>query len=719
MLRQSLLIAAMTIALHSGSIAAAESAAAPSAKPADKAAATRANPLLKASTLQFQAPHFDKLQDTDYQPAIEEGMRQQLAEVKAIVDNEEAPTFANTIEAMERSGTLLTRSAQIFFALTASNTNETLQKSQGELAPKLAAHGDAIALDPKLFARVKAVYEQRDAAKLDAESRRLVERYYRNFQRAGALLNDADKTRLRALNEEESKLTTSFSNQLLKDGNDSAIVVSDKAELDGLGEGEIQAAAEAAKVRKLEGKWVLPLQNTSGQPVLASLKNRALRERVMKASLERGNRGNANDTKAIVQRMAELRAERGKIMGFKDYASFVLDDQMAKTPETVTKLLSGLAPAAVANAKAEAAKMQAIVDQQKGGFQVASWDWAPYAEQVRKADYDLDDAALKPYFELDRVLKDGVFYAAHELYGLSFKPRKDIPTYGPDVSVYEVLNADGSTLAIWYGDFYARASKRGGAWCSTFVDQSTLLGHKPVVFNVANYVKPAPGQPTLLTQDEVATLFHEFGHALHAMFSNVKYPLFSGTSTPRDFVEYPSQVNENWAMDPAVLPNYAKHYKTGEPMPAALAEKIRKSATFNQGQATTEYLASALLDLEWHMIPPGTPKQDVMKFEQAALKKYGLDYAVVPPRYRTTYFAHVWGGGYSAGYYSYLWSEILDADTFEWFKENGGLTRENGQRFRDLVLSRGGTEEAMKLYTNFRGREPIVDPLLVRRGLKK
>jgi peptidyl-dipeptidase Dcp len=695
-------------------------AAKPAAKaePAAKAAATANNPLMKASTLQFEAPPFDKLKDTDYQPAIEAGMARQLEEMKKIADNPEPPTFQNTLEAMERSGTLLGRSARIFFALTAANTNDTLQKAQQEIAPKLAAHNDAITLDPKLFARVKAVYDKRDALNLDPESKRLVERYHRSFVRSGANLNDADKERLKALNTEESKLTTQFSDNLLKDTNDSAVVVENKAELDGLTDAEIAAAAAAAKDRKLEGKWLLPLQNTSNQPVLASLKNRSLRERVYKASISRGTRGNAVDNKAIVARLAELRAERGKIMGFKDYASFVLDDNMAKTPDAVTKLLSGMAPAAVKNAKAEAAKMQATIDQQKGGFQLAAWDWNFYSDQVRKADFDLDDTSLKPYFELERVLNDGVFYAANKLYGLKFKPRKDIPTYHPDVRAYEVQNEDGTVLAIWYGDFYARPSKRGGAWCSTFVDQSALLGQKPVVFNVANYVKPAAGEPTLLTLDEITTLFHEFGHALHAMFSNVRYPYFAGTSTPRDFVEFPSQVNENWALLPEVLPNYAKHWKTGEPMPQALADKIRKSSKFNQGYATSEYLGSALLDMDWHTIAPGAPKQDVMKFEDASLKKYGLDYAAVAPRYRTPYFAHVWGGGYAAGYYSYIWSEILDADAYEWFKENGGMTRKNGQRFRDMVLSRGGSDEAMSLYVKWRGREPTVDPLLERRGLK-
>ena len=678
----------------------------------------RTNPLLTASPLSFQAPPFDQIRDSDYQPALEEGMRQHLAEVEAIANQGEAPTFDNTLVALERSGALLTRAAKVFFALTAANTDDTLQAVETAVAPQLAAHHDAVYLNDKLFQRVKSLYERRDQLALSPEQKFLVERYYRDFVRAGAQLDDADKTRLRALNQEESKLSTEFSNRLLAATKAGAVVLDDARQLAGLSEGEIAAASQAAQDRGLSGKWVLPLQNTTQQPAQVGLTDRAVRQRLFEASTLRADHGGANDTKAIIQRLAQVRAERAKLLGYPTYAAYSLDDQMAKTPAAAVGLLTKLVPAATAKARAEAASMQALIDQQHGGFRLAPWDWQHYAEQVRKAQYDLDESQIKPYFELNRVLQDGVFYAANQLYGLTFKERHDLPVYQPDVRVFEVFDADGKPLALFYADYFKRDNKGGGAWMDSFVDQSGLEGTLPVVYNVANFTKPAPGQPALLSYDDVTTMFHEFGHALHGMFSRVEYPTLAGTNVPRDFVEFPSQFNEHWAMDPQVFAHYARHYQTGEPMPAALVAKIKKASTFNQGFATTEYLEAALLDLAWHTLPAGAPQQDVDAFESAALQRYGVAMATVPPRYRTTYFAHIWGGGYAAGYYAYMWAEVLDDDAFAWFQEHGGLTRENGQRFRDMILSRGGTEDAGSLFRAFRGRDPSIEPLLQDRGLK-
>jgi peptidyl-dipeptidase Dcp len=507
---------------------------------------------------------------------------------------------------------------------------------------------------------------------------------------------------------------------VLADTNDSAVVVDDKSQLEGLSEGDIAAAAEHAKDRKLpEGKYVIALQNTTRQPIVIQMKNRQLRERVLKASSERGSHGGANDTRAIVTRLAQLRGEKAKLLGYPTYAAYSLDDQMAKTPQNAIKLMTDLVPAATAKARDEAAKLQKVADAEGGNSKVGPADWEYYSEKVRKAEYDLDESQIKPYFELNRVLQDGVFFAANKLYGLTFKERKDIPVYNPDVRAFEVFDADGTSLALFYADYFQRPSKSGGAWMDVFVDQSALMGTKPVIYNVANFQKPAAGQPALLSFGDVTTMFHEFGHALHGMFSHVKYPMLSGTNVPRDFVEFPSQFNEHWASEPTVFANYAKHYQTGEPMPQALVEKIRRAHTFNQGYDTTEYLSAALLDMAWHTIPPGSPAQDVSAFEPDALKRFGVALAEVPPRYHTTYFSHIWGGGYSAGYYAYLWSEVLAHDAFYWFKEHGGMTRENGQRFRDMVISRGGTEDAAALYRAFRGRDPQVEPLLIERGLKQ
>ena len=682
------------------------------------APAVAENPLLVASTLPFGAPMFDKIKDADYLPAFEEGMKQHLAEMRKIADNPEPATFENTIEAQERTGETLNRVARIFFSLVQADTNPVRQKIQEEIAPKLAAHQDEIALDPKLFARVKAVYDARATLKLDPVQLRLVERDYQEMVRAGAQLSEADKVVMRKLNVEETTLSTDFHNKLVAAAAAGAVQVDDKAKLDGLSEGDIASAADAAKERKLDGKWLLALQNTTQQPVLASLKDRELRAKVLEASETRTEHGDANDTRKIIQRLAQLRAQKAKLLGFDTYAAYSLADQMAITPDKALKLLTDTVPAATAKARSEIVKMQAVIDQQKGGFKLAASDWDFYAEQVRKAEFDLDESQIKPYFEMDNVLHNGVFYAATQMYGITFKERKDLPVYNPDMKVYEVFDKDGSSLALFYTDYFKRDSKSGGAWMDVFVEQDGLTGAKPVVYNVCNFTKPSAGQPALLSFDDVTTMFHEFGHALHGMFSKVKYPSIAGTSTSRDFVEFPSQFNEHWASDPKVFANYAKHYKTGEPMPQALVDKIKKAAKFNSGYGTTEYLSAALLDLAWHTLPADAPLQDVDKFEADALKKFKVDLAEVPPRYRTSYFDHIWGGGYSAGYYAYFWSEVLDDDAFEWFKEHGGMTAENGQIFRDKILSRGNTVDLATLYRDFRGRDPSVEPLLESRGLK-
>jgi peptidyl-dipeptidase Dcp len=692
------------------------SAATTAAVPAVPAA--HVNPLLTQSELPFQAPPFDKIVDTDFQPALEEGMKQQLAEVDAIANSAEEPSFDNTIVAFEKSGVLLRRAQNVFSALTGANTNDTLQKVDEEESPKLAAHSDAMYLNDKLFRRVEALYEKRASLKLDPESARLLQVTYDDFVHAGAKLSEADKTKLKDLNKEESTLSTKFTNVLLAANKAGALVVDDKKALDGLSDGDIEAATAAAKDRKLDGKYVVTLQNTTQQPALQGMNDRDTREKLFKASWERAEHGDANDTREIITRIAQLRADRAKLLGFPNYAAWRLDDQMAKTPAAAEKFMERLAPAAVARATSESKDIQQVIDQEKGGFQVQAWDWDHYAEKVRKARYDLDEAQIKPYFELDNVLQNGVFYAANQLYGLTFKERKDIPVYQPDVRVFEVFDKDGTSMALFYCDYFKRDNKNGGAWMSNFVDQSKLFGLKPVVYNVANFTKPAAGQPALLSFDDVTTMFHEFGHALHGMFAATQYPSLSGANTARDFVEFPSQFNEQWASDPKVFANYAKHYQTGAAMPDELVAKIKKAKSFNQGYAMSELISAALLDMQWHMIAPGAPKQDVDKFEADALKKAGFTLAQVPPRYRSSYFQHIWGNGYAAGYYAYLWTQMLDSDAFEWFKEHGGLTRENGQIFRDKILSRGNTEELGKLYRDFRGKEPSIEPMLKDRGLK-
>jgi peptidyl-dipeptidase Dcp len=685
---------------------------APAAMPAPAA-----NPLLTASTLPYQAPPFDLIKDEHYLPAFEQGMSEQLVEIGKIADNSEAPTFENTIEAMERTGETLNRVRRIFGGLVQADTNDARQAIQEKVNPKLAAHQDEILLNAKLFARVKAIHDALDTL-TDAQQKRLVEVDYARFIHAGANLSEADKDTLRQLNVEETTLSTKFHTQLVAAAAAGAVVVDDVAQLDGLSDGEIAAAAAAAKERGLEGKWLLPLQNTTTQPVLAGLKNRELRARVLEASENRTEKSDANDTRALVQRLAQLRAQKAKLLGFATFADYQLGDQMAKTPDMALKLLTDTVPAATARARSEAAEIQKVIDAQKGGFKLAASDWDVYAEQVRKAKYDLDESEVKPYFELNKVLEDGVFFAATQLYGITFKERKDIPTYHADMRVFEVFNADGTPLALFYTDYFKRDSKSGGAWMDVFVEQDGLAGTLPVVYNVCNFTKPADGQPALISFDDATTMFHEFGHALHGMFSNVKYQSIAGTNTSRDFVEFPSQFNEHWATEPSVFANYAKHYQTGEPMPQALVDKLIAAGKFNSGYGTTEYLAAALLDMAWHTLPADAPLQDVDAFEADALKKFKVDLSEVPPRYRSSYFDHIWGGGYSAGYYAYFWSEVLDDDAYEWFKEHGGMTRENGQIFREQILSRGNTVELAQLYRDFRGKDPSVEPLLENRGLK-
>jgi peptidyl-dipeptidase Dcp len=684
---------------------------------AGPAAFTSDNPFAAPSPLFDQAPPFDRIHDADFQPALEEGMRRQLAEVAAIASDTAAPTFDNTILAMERSGTLLHRVAKVFFALASANMDDTIQRVQEIEAPRLAAHSDAIFLNDTLFRRIKSVYDRRATLGLDSVQRFLVQRYYKDFVRAGALLGDSDKVSLRALNTEEASLTTEFQKRLLAATKAGAVVVADSTQLDGLSAGELAAAALAATDRKLAGEWVLPLQNTTQQPAQAELRNRALRERLFEASATRAERGDSNDTRQIITRLAELRARRARLLGFPSLAAYVLDDQMARTPDAAIKLLTDLAVPATAKARSEAAAMQSLIDAQHGGFQLAPWDWQYFAEQVRKAQYALDESQIMPYFELDRVLRDGVFFAANQLYGLTFRERHDLPVYHPDVRVFEVLDADGTSIGLFYCDYFKRDAKSGGAWSDTFVDGAGLLGTKPVVYNVANFTKPAAGQPALLTYDNVETMFHEFGHALHMLLTTVAYPRLAGANVPTDFVEVPSQFNEHWALYPAVFAHYARHFRTGEPMPRVLVDRIRRARTFNQGFATTEYLEAALLDMAWHTLPPGPAPSNVDSFETAALERWHVAMPDVPPRYRSTYFAHIWDGGYAADYYAYMWSEVLDQDAFAWFTEHGGLTRANGRRFRDMILSRGGTGDMGVMYRAFRGRDPVIGPLLEARGL--
>jgi peptidyl-dipeptidase Dcp len=676
------------------------------------------NPFYAPSSLPFHAPPFDKIKDEDYQPAIEAGMAEQISEIQAIADNPAAPTFENTLVAMEKTGQLFQRAMAAFGAVSDANTNPVLQKVRADEAPKLAAHQDAISLNAKLFARVAGVYKQHESLKLDPESLRLLQVTYDSFVRAGANLSDADKTVLKKLNEEIATLANAFSTKILDATKDGAYATRDKSVLAGLSDLQIASAAQAAQSRKQEG-YVLPLQNTTQQPDLASLSVRATREAIFEKSWNRAERGDANDTREVISRLAQLRARRAQLLGYPNHAAWRLGDQMAKTPEAALKFMDALVPGATAKAAREGKDIQDVIDAQKGGFTLQPWDWDFYSEQVRKAKYDLNEAEVKPYFELNNVLRNGVFYAAHQLYGITFKELKDVPVYQQDVRVFEVSDADGKPLALFYCDYFKRDNKNGGAWMDVFANQSKLLGTMPVVYNVANLPKPAPGEPALISFTDVTTMFHEFGHALHGIFANTEYPSLSGAATARDFVEFPSQFNEHWALYPAVFNNYAKHCKTGAPMPAELAAKISKAATFNQGYKLTELVAAAELDMQWHAIPASAGLQQPDAFEKQALEKMHLLLTAVPPRYRSSYFSHIWALEYSAGYYAYLWAEMLDDDAYQGFEDQGGLTRANGDRFRQMVLSRGNTEDLAKMYAAWRGKDPSVEPMLKYRGLQE
>lgn len=679
---------------------------------------TAENPLISASPLPYGYPRFDLIENEHFIPAFERGIADESAEIDAIASDPEAATFDNTIVAMEHTGQLLSRARRVFSNLNSAHTNDAMKEIEVQMAPKFAAHSDSILLDPKLFSRIASLYESRKSLGLDAESERLLERYYMDFVRAGAELSAEQKARLREINSGLAELRTAFSQNVLNEVNDSAVVVDSVEKLAGLSRSQIDSAADEARSRGLEGKYVLALQNTTQQPPLTSLDNRALRQRIQETSEARGRRGNEYDNRGIIRRILALRAERATLIGYESHAAYSLDDQTAGTVEVVNDLLGRLGPRAVANARREAADLQALIDETvPEPFELASWDWLYYTEKLRKKRYDLDESQLKPYFELDRVLRDGVFYMAGQVYGVTFEERPELPVYQEDVRVFEAF-LDAEPLGLFLFDPYARDSKRGGAWMNAYVPQSALLKQKPVVANHLNIVKPSEGQPTLLTLNEVTTMFHEFGHALHGLFSNVTYPRFSGTSVPRDFVEYPSQVHEMWATWPEVLTHYAVHYKTGEPIPQDLLDRVKEAEKFNQGFEQTEYLAAAIIDQAWHQLPADElpPGDALMEYEKRILRNTGMDFPPVPPRYHTPYFSHIMGG-YSAGYYSYIWSEVLDADTVRWFEENGGMKRENGDHFRNTLLSKGGSRDAMELFREFRGADPSIEPLLDRLGL--
>ncbi len=676
------------------------------------------NPFFSDSPHDLNFPPFDRIENAHYQPAFERGMAEHIAEVEAIAGQAAGADFENTIVALELSGQLLSRVSAVFFALNSAHTNDEIQALQQQLAPELAAHYDAILLNRDLFARISMLHENRQSLGLDPESRRLLERTYIDFVRAGAALDAPQQERLRDINARIAVLQTRFSQNVLSEVNDLAIVVDSREELTGLDEALITAAAEEAGERDLPGRFVLPLLNTSGQPALASLQNRELRQRMLETSLSRGSRGGEYDNRETLTEVLRLRAERARLLGYENHAAYVLEDETAGSVAAVNQRLAELAPPTAVNARREAADLQRMIDEEGGDFALAAWDWSYYTEILRAERFDFDESELRPYFELDNVLRRGVFYAAGELFGIRFEERPDLPVYQEDVRVFEVFDVTGETLALFIADFYARPNKRGGAWMNAYIPQSHLLGTRPVIGNHLNITKPPEGEPTLLTFDEVTTAFHEFGHALHGMFSDVRYPSFSGTRVPRDFVEYPSQVNEMWAVWPEVLENYAVHHETGEAMPRDLLDKVLSTRQFNQGFATAEYLAAAIVDQALHQLAPEeVPEADeVMAFEAAALEQAGLAMDEIPPRYRATYFSHIMGG-YSAGYYSYIWSEVLDADSVRWFEENNGLLRENGVHFRSSLLSRGGSEEAMTLFRNFRGRDADINALLERRGL--
>ena len=684
---------------------------------ASQAATPRTNPLLSVSTLPFHAPPFDKIKDSDYLPAIEAGIKRQLAEVGKIADNPAPPTFDNTLVALEKSGRLLHRAMGVFNGVSSANTDPALQQVQEKIAPQLAAANDAIFLNPRLFKRVQAIYQERDRLKLSPESRRLIWYYHQQFVHAGAQLTGADRARLKKLNEEQATLSAKFMNQLLAGTQSAALVVSNKAQLAGLSQAELEAAADAAKARGLQGKWVITLQNTTQQPLLSQLTDRATRKRLFDASWNRTERGDPDDTRATIARIAQIRAEKAQLLGYPDFAAWRLTDQMAKTPANVDAFLDQLAPAATHRAAEEAAELQQIIDKDGGKFKLEPWDWDFYAGQLRKQKYNLDESEIRPYFQVYRVLEDGVFYAAHELYGVTFKRRHDIPVYQKDVRVYEVYDYNGKPLGLFYCDYFKRDNKSGGAWMDNFVVQSKLLHQMPVIYNVGNFTKPAPGQPALISFGDVVTMFHEFGHALNGFFADQEYPSLSGTATARDFVEFPSQFNEHWALDPKVLAHYAINYKTDKPMPKELVDKLINARHFNAGYKMTELVEAAELDMQWHSLPGGAPLQNVDQFETSALERTHVYLPPVPPRYRSSYFLHIWANGYQAGYYSYLWTAMLADDGYEWCAQHGGLTRANGQRFRDLILSRGNTEDYATMFRSFYGHDPEIGPMLKDRGL--
>lgn len=673
------------------------------------------NPFMKKSKLQYEAPEFDKIKDEHFKPAFEFGLKQHDAEILAIANNPKAATFENTIVALEKSGEVLKRAIIVFSNLTSANTNSTLQALDEEFAPIFAGHSDKMYLNENLYKRIQSISENG----LDSESKRLLQYYKQNFEIAGANLSAADKEKLKQINQEMASLSTQYSNKLLEARKEGGIIIDNVNELDGLSADEIAAAAADAKTAGKDGKYLLALQNTTQQPVLQNLTNRATREKVFKASWMRAENGGNSDTRETIEKLAKLRLKKAQVLGKKSFAEWKLQDQMAKTPDAAVKLMNQLATPAVETARREAKDIQDLIDQQKGGFKLEPWDWNFYAEQVRKAKFDLDENQIKPYFEITTVLEKGVFFAAEKFYGLTFKKRTDLPVYHPDVVTYEVFDHDGKSLAIYYLDFYTRDSKNGGAWMSNFVEQSYLLGTKPVIVNCYNYQKPAPGKPSLISYDDVTTIFHEFGHSIHGMFASQKYPSLSGTNVPRDFVEFPSQINEHWALDPVVLKNYAIHYETKQPIPQALVDKIKKAATFNQGYMTTELVSAAALDMDWHSVTSEGELLPVLDFEKQSLKNHGFTLSTVPPRYHTPYFAHIWGGGYSAGYYAYLWSETLDSDAWEWIMKNGGLTRENGDRFRKHILSVGNSVDLNQAFRDFTGHDPDIKPLLRNRGFIK
>ncbi|EUM08390.1 peptidyl-dipeptidase Dcp [Enterobacter sp. BIDMC 30] len=671
------------------------------------------NPFFESSLLPYQAPRFDEINDGHYRPAFDEAIRQKRAEIDAIVAQTAAPDFNNTVLALEKSGAMLSRVSSVFFAMTSAHTNDDLQALEEQVSTELAALANDIWLNDTLFSRVESVWQ--DCAALDAESRRLAEETYQHFVLAGARLNDAEKAELKALNTEAATLTSQFNQRLLAATKAGGLVVDYAHQLDGLSPDEIATAAHAAAEKGLNDRWLIPLLNTTQQPALSALRDRQTRENLFNAGWTRTQKGDENDTRALILRLTALRARQAKLLGFEDYASWSIADQMAKTPAAALAFMRGIVPAARTRATLEQADIQKVIDDEQGGFTVQAWDWAFYAERVRQAKYALDESQIKPYFALNTVLQDGVFWAASQLFGLRFVERFDIPVYHPDVRVWEIFDHTGEGMALFYGDFFARESKAGGAWMGNFVEQSYEFASRPVIYNVCNYQKPANGQTALISWDDVVTLFHEFGHTLHGLFASQRYASLSGTNTPRDFVEFPSQINEHWASHPQVFAHYARHYQTGEPMPEALRDKMLNATQFNKGYDMTELLSAALLDMNWHGI--SEPVDDVDTFEAAALHKEGLDLPAVPPRYRSSYFAHIFGGGYAAGYYAYLWTQMLADDGYQWFVEQGGLTRENGQTFREAILSRGNSSDLAELYRQWRGHDPRIEPMLENRGL--